>query len=64
MEFVVHRRSTSFKPGDHIDRNNSAIPNVAGVRCAYVQEVVGAFARGFGFLTSDFGVGKSQELGC
>ena len=26
--------------------------------------VVGAFAEGFGFLTSDFGVGKSQDLGC
>jgi len=26
--------------------------------------VVGAFAWGFGVLTSDFGVGKSQELGC
>src|SRR5271157_5317151 len=25
--------------------------------------VVGAFAEGFGFLTSDFGVGKSQDLG-
>ena len=26
--------------------------------------VVGAFAEGFGFLTSDFGVGKSQDRGC
>jgi len=25
--------------------------------------VVGAFAEGFGVLTSDFGVGKSQDLG-
>jgi len=24
---------------------------------------VGAFAEGFGVLTSDFGVGKSQDLG-
>ena len=28
------------------------------------QGVVGAFAEGFGVLTSDFGVGKSQDLGC
>src|SRR5271166_3901305 len=30
----------------------------------FQQGVVGAFAEGFGFLTSDFGVGKSQDLGC
>jgi hypothetical protein len=29
----------------------------------FQQGVVGAFAEGFGFLTSDFGVGKSQDLG-
>ena len=28
----------------------------------FQQGVVGAFAWGFGFLTSDFGVGKSQDL--
>jgi len=27
------------------------------------QGVVGAFTEGFGLLTSDFGVGKSQDLG-
>jgi len=30
----------------------------------FQQGVVGAFAQGFGFLTSDFGVGTSQDLGC
>ena len=30
----------------------------------FQQGVVGAFAQGFGFLTPDFGVGKSQDLGC
>ena len=30
----------------------------------FQQGVVGAFAWGFGSLTSDFGVGKSQDLGC
>jgi len=29
----------------------------------FQQGVVGAFAEGFGVLTSDFGVGKSQDLG-
>ena len=29
----------------------------------FQQGVVGTFAQGFGFLTSDFGVGKSQDLG-
>src|SRR5271166_1471536 len=29
----------------------------------FQQGVVGAFAEGFGFLTSDFGVGTSQDLG-
>src|SRR5208337_5531536 len=29
----------------------------------FQQGVVGAFAYGFGFLTSDFGVGTSQDLG-
>jgi len=30
----------------------------------FIQGLVGAFAQGFGLLTSDFGVGKSQGLGC
>ena len=30
----------------------------------FPRGVVGAFAQGFGLLTSDFGAGKSQELGC
>ena len=30
----------------------------------FQQGVVGAFAEGFGFLTPDFGVGKTQDLGC
>ena len=30
----------------------------------FEQGVVGVFAEGFGFLTSDFGVGNSQDLGC
>jgi len=29
----------------------------------FQQGVVGAFTEGFGLLTSDFGVGKSQDLG-
>src|SRR5271157_5966087 len=29
----------------------------------FQQGVVGAFAQGFGLLTSDFGVGTSQDLG-
>ena len=29
----------------------------------FQQGVVGAFAEGFGVLTSDFGVGTSQDLG-
>ena len=35
-----------------------------GQPSVFHQGVVGAFAWGFGFLTSDFGVGKSQDLGC
>jgi hypothetical protein len=30
----------------------------------FQQGVVGAFTEGFGLFTSDFGVGKSQDLGC
>ena len=30
---------------------------------SFNRGVVGAFAEGFGVLTSDFGVGKSQDLG-
>ena len=30
----------------------------------FQQGVVGAFAEGFEFLTSEFGLGNSQDLGC
>ena len=30
----------------------------------FQQGVVGAFAQGFGSLTSDFGVGMGQDRGC
>jgi len=49
MELVLQPRSTSFRPGDHVKRNESAIPNVAGVRCAYVQKL---WARLLGVLGS------------
>src|SRR5271157_3812643 len=47
---------------------NRAPGGVGGCRLGqpslFQQGLVGAFAWGFGFLTSDFGVGKSQDLGC
>ena len=49
MELVLQRRSTSFRPGDHVNRNKSAIPNVANFRCAYVQRL---WARLLGVLGS------------
>jgi len=36
----LQRRSTTFKPGDHIDRNKSAIPNIAIVKCTYIDKLM------------------------
>ena len=54
-------------PGPDYVRSHRAPGGVGGCRLCqpslFQQGVVGAFAQGFGLLTSDFGVGTSQDLG-
>ena len=56
-----HARRTNRPP------SHRAPGGVGGCRLCqpslFQQGVVGAFAEGFGVLTSDFGVGTSQDLG-
>ncbi len=56
---MEERREVCFVPPARVQipDGTSEIPDCPG-------QVVGAFAWGFGVLTSDFGVGKSQDLGC
>ena len=62
----------ALRPSGHARRTNRppshrAPGGVGGCRLGqpslFQQGVVGAFAEGFGFLTFDFGVGTSQDLG-
>ena len=57
-----HARGTNRPP------SHRAPGGVGGCRLCqpslFQQGVVGAFAQGFGSLTSDFGVGKGQDRGC
>ena len=64
----INRPSIHMAPGGGPPEGSGpqAQPGVGCRLCQpslFQQGVVGAFAEGFGVLTSDFGVGKSQDLG-
>ena len=64
---AIDRRSSGACQTYQSPPSHRAPGGVGGCRLGqpslFRQGVVGAFAWGFGVLTSDFGVGKSQDLG-